>query len=109
MDNINNLPLKEDIVPSIQEREVMNNFFESSNGEVESVKHKSSKKSTSEGNSLNWKALGYSAILFFLLANPWIDSILCSIPYCGGNAMSMTALKTVIFVMIYIIIVKFLG
>jgi len=64
--------------------------------------------SSSRFSRIEWKLLGATVVLFVVLANPWIDKILCNIPYCGGNQVSSLLTKTVIFAIILAVLFMYL-
>lgn len=51
----------------------------------------------------------YATALFVILANPWIDSLLCVVPYCGDNALIMLAAKALLFMILLIVVNKFIA
>lgn len=123
MDNLDNLPLKEDTNPSSHEEEVMGRFF--SQGPQQrgppGGSHGGPPRGPPQGgvnpgvsndpepDGLNWKIVGYTTVLFLALANPWIDTILCKVPYCGDNAFMLLAMKTLAFALLYVIVSTFFG
>ncbi len=123
MDNLDNLPLKEDTDPNSHEKEVMGKFFTKTNQRSPPSPQRGSprgpplgppqgemiKDLEPEDNGINWKIVGYTTVLFFALANPWIDMLLCKIPYCGDNAIMLLGLKTLAFALLYLIITIFFG
>nr|QBK86156.1 MAG: uncharacterized protein LCMAC101_07510 [Marseillevirus LCMAC101] len=123
MDNLDNLPLKEDTHPNSHEEEVMNKFFTQTDQNSHSPPRRSRGSSReppegalkpdvlgdSEQEGINWKIVGYTTVLFFALANPWIDMLFCKIPYCGDNNLMLLGIKTLIFSILYLIITIFFG
>ena len=93
MDEFANLPAKNDTVKTPEEQAIMNQLFPSEDKPQQKPKSK-----------LNWKVLGYSSILFLLLANPWIDKLLCKIPYCGENAIMVLSLKLFLFLLVLVLL-----
>ncbi len=93
MDKLDQLPPKADTVITPEESEVINQFF-----------GQSSETPLQKANGVDWKLIGYSIVLFVLLANPWIDQILCKIPYCSNNAMFSFGVKLAIFVVVLVIL-----
>ena len=55
---------------------------------------------------INWKLLGYISVLFVLLANPWIDDLICKIPKCS-NPIIVLVLKFVVFILTFFILYKY--
>ena len=76
MDNLSELPPGQS-KSTPQEEAVMDQFF----GPAEM-------EPTSKFSRIEWKLLGATVVLFIALANPWIDQILCKVPYCGGSQLS---------------------
>ncbi len=95
MDKLTDLPPKQSSSTPAEDA-VMNQFFGPPT------------ESTSRFGRIEWKLLGATALLFVLLANPWIDLILCKVPYCGGSQMTSLATKTVLFVIILAVLYMFL-
>lgn len=90
MDKLSDLPTKDDVELSPQESEAMVKYFGSS-----------------EGKSKNkYKLILYATLLFLLLANPFADKALGFIPKCG-NPMIQLGIKTLIFAVAFLAIVKF--
>lgn len=92
MDELKTLPSKEDTKHTPQEQAVMRQFFGTSQD----------KPATASKGKVNWKIVGCASVLFLLLANPWIDRLLCKIPYCGGSVMMLT-LKLTFFALLLVI------
>jgi hypothetical protein len=100
MDKLSDLPTEEtEMTP--QETEVMDNVF----GSGDSPKKKDSKPS---GWLATLKLAGIASLLFMVLANSWIDVILCRLPYCGENQLTITMIKTVIFMILFIVMYRYL-
>jgi len=89
-DRLSDLPDSDDAEFSPVEEDTMKKYFPS-------------KKKT----GLDWKLIGYCALFFFLLANPWIDGLFARIPYCGENSIAITLVKTLLFVFLLILVFKF--
>ena len=96
MDRLSDLPPKEDTELTPQENEVMKNMF----GGTGSTKKK--------GWMETLKLAGLSAVLFVVLANPWIDMLFSKLPYCGENVMSTLIVKTLLFLIVWIVMYKYL-
>jgi len=84
-----------DISP--QEKEVISSLFGS--GPAGGAMH--------SAGGMNWKLIGGATMLFVVLANPWIDAMLCKIPKCG-NPMIVFGIKAVLFVVVMMIMSYFL-
>ena len=96
MDDITQLPLKKGVQLTPQEDEVMRQFFPTNQNQVP--------LQGAQKANLNWKLIGSTALLFVVLANPWIDMAICKIPYCGDNVLLLLLLKLMLFVIIYIML-----
>ena len=125
MDNLDNLPLKEDTAPNSHEEEVMGKFFTNAGqrsppsppggypggpprGPPQGEMIKGGPNDP-EPEGINWKEIGIVTALFFALANPWLDMILCKVPYCGDNAFTLLGMKTLAFAILYLIVTIFFG
>lgn len=84
-----------DISP--QEKEAINSLFGES--KISGV--------SSGVSSMNWKLIGGSLALFALLANPWIDSMICKIPKCE-NPMIIFGIKMILFTLVMVVLSYFL-
>ena len=82
MDSLATLPPGE-TATTPQEEQVMNKYF----GQVGTPVKK--------GPS-SVKLLAYVLVLFILLANPYLDQLLCKVPYCSNPMMTLAA-KTILF------------
>jgi len=99
MEKLSDLPLKEDAELTPQESDVMQKYFN-----TPGTATKTSKSGWMDTIKLSF----YAAFLFVVLANPWIDSILCMVPYCGENALILLAFKTIIFMILFVVMLKVL-
>ena len=128
MDKLSDIPSKNDTVKTPEEEAVMNQFF-SIGSTIPQTQGYSSQhpQDFSSGarsqamvagqpsgcppqcrsSKLNWKFISLSAILFVLLANPWIDQIFCKIPYCGSNVISLLGIKVLLFLILIIVLCLF--
>ena len=97
MDRLTDLPPKEDTELTPQEDEVMKNMFGGSGG--------TPKK---RGWMETLKLAAVSALLFLALANPWIDIIFSKLPYCGESSISVLAVKTLLFFILWVAMYKYL-
>lgn len=118
MDNLDNLPLKEDTNPNSHEEEVMGKFF--SQGPQKREPPRGSQQGpppqgeinpggSNKSEGINLKLAGYTTVLFLALANPWLDTFLCKVPYCGDNAFMLLGMKTLVFALLYVIVSIFFG
>jgi hypothetical protein len=101
MERLADLPPKDDAEMTPQESEVMQKYFNAPQSEGGSSKGKAGWMDTI-------KLALYGAVLFLVLANPWIDSVMCMVPYCGDSALMLLAIKAVMFVVLFVIVNKFL-
>lgn len=68
-----------------------------------------SKSQTSQpGWIYTLKLAGISAALFILLANPWIDALFCKMPYCTDGGLTVLGIKSILFMLIWILLYKYL-
>jgi len=107
MDNLSDLPIKNDTVKTKEEVEVIEQFFPGKSVEPfpgGAPQNDSGNTLDTLKTKLNWKLIGLSSLLFVALANPFIDGIFCKIPYCGDNAMTMLGIKVFLFIITMIII-----
>lgn len=104
MDKLSDLPVA-DTEPTPQETQVMEKYFgdgtDSENSEKETPK-----------KVLGWgatiKLAGLGAILFLLLANSWVDMIFDKIPYCGENALTVLGVKALVFMILFVVLNRYL-
>ncbi len=94
MDKLSDLPPKGDTVKTMEEEAIMNQFFDSASspdGQRGVTKQHEDQETANLPNSsqtkLNWKIVGITALLFVVLANPWIDDLICKLPYCNENPL----------------------
>ncbi len=95
MERLSELPLNDDQPSTQEENDIIDKYFDSSSPKA------------GRFSRINWKLVGYIATLFLLLANPWIDMILCNIPYCNENKACL-AIKFFLFIILVIVIMMFL-
>lgn len=108
-DNLGTLPLKNDTVKTSEEEAVIKQLFPHPPPQVlqgpQGIQSQygpspiQSNIKNSPPSKINWKLLGISIILFIALANPWIDNMLCKIPYCEGK-LNLLGLKTLLFIIL---------
>lgn len=106
MDSLSDLPLNNDTVKTPEEQAIMQQFFPGSNSTLDDDDDDDTGSSSSSG--VDWKLVGYATGLFVILANPWIDRLLCLIPYCGENSVMLFIIKGLLFLLLMIIISRFL-
>jgi hypothetical protein len=95
MEQLKDVPLKPDTQMNEKEVDVMNRFF--------SQPTSPPPPSSTLGSKL--KMTAYITILFVLLSNGFTDGLLQGLPYIGGrSAMSMMAIKAIIFFVMMVII-----
>lgn len=97
MDDLDTLPLKDDTDVSQEEKNVMNKYFNKNN---------SSKKSIFTKQSFFLAAS--CTLLFAFLGNTWVDGVICKLPYCG-NPIATLGIKSLIFFVVFFVILKFLN
>jgi len=100
MEKLSEIPTKNDTQMSQDEESVMKKYFK-----PESF---AAVKTSSGGWMDTIKLAMYASVLFLILANPWIDSILCMVPYCGENVLVLLAFKALLFMILFVCTFKFL-
>lgn len=102
MDRLSDLPPSDGAQMSPQESDVMQKYFSAP---------PNSPASTNSKTKVGWmdaiKMAFYVAVLFVFLANPWIDSVMCMVPYCGDSSMILLAVKTLLFMVLFVTMYKF--
>jgi hypothetical protein len=97
MEKLSDLPTKQDTEMTSQESSVMQKYF--------------NPKQTATGNNspMNYKLIGYSILMFVLLANPWIDPMLAKLPFINSGESNITifGVKILVFAIILFILYKF--
>lgn len=78
---------------NVNDKDVMKKYF----GEPAPIKP----------NKSTIKVLGYALLLFILLANPWVDTLFCKLPYCGVNNISVFGTKCLLFTFLFMIMYSF--
>lgn len=63
---------------------------------------------TTSGVSCSWKVIGYTTLLFLIIAAPLLDMLLCRLPYCGNNTIALMAFKTLLFAIGFFFITRYL-
>lgn len=103
MDNLADLPPKNDTVKTPEEEQIMSQFFADVEEDASLQK---------EGGSffsrIKLKHVGIATLLFVALANPWVDQLFCKVPYCGENKFSLLGIKTIVFFMLILILFTFM-
>jgi len=99
MDKLSDLPPKDGAEMSPQESDVMKKYFDADEPQGKKAK---------AGWMDSIKVAFYASVLFLALANPWVDTLLCSIPYCGDNALTLLAFKVLLFLILFTGVYKFL-
>lgn len=102
MDRLSDLPTHDtNLTP--EESEVINKMFDGAGSDAPK----------SKPQNVGWmqtlKLAGLSAGLFMLLANPWIDMLLCKLPYCEEGGLIIPAIKGLIFLLLWIIMFRYLA
>ena len=109
MDSLDELPFDEetDVAAAPQRRAAINKF---TGGPKKSrTKAQNSKgNDDSDGSDNKWKIIGYITVVFLVLANPWIQTLLTRIPYVGGSQITEFLFTTVIFIIAVIVITMYM-
>ena len=103
MDKLSDLPVA-DTEPTPQETQVMEKYFGDSDGE--NAEKESPKKVLGWGATI--KLAGLGALLFLALANSWVDMIFDKIPYCGENALTILGVKALVFMILFVVMYRYL-
>ena len=102
MEKLSDLPPKDDAEMSPQESDVMQKYFNAS---------ASGGGSSKSGGKAGWmdtiKLALYATVLFLILANPWIDQVMCMVPYCGESVITLVAVKALLFMVLFVVMYKF--
>jgi len=96
MDKLDDLPEKQDTVLTPQESQILSQLFGQGGPNQEP-------EPTSRFGGMNWKLIGGTTLAFVILANPWIDSAICKIPYCD-SPMTAFGVKVLLFLLIVILL-----
>ena len=111
MDRLNDLPPKNDTIKTPEEAAVLSQLFPISNNKDDNSNPL--RGEVGQNNSpppqprINWKLLGIATILFFILSSPWIDMLFCKLPYCGESPVTISGLKTLLFMLVLIVVCMF--
>ena len=101
MDKLADLPPVETQL-SDQENRVLKTYFDGSNAGG----------SSGDSSKPTWmqtlKLALYTTVLFLALCNPITDAVFCRLPYCGEGVVSLLAVKTLLFMTLFIAMYKFL-
>lgn len=100
MDKLTDLPPKE-TQSTPQETDVMKKYFGESSGDA----HENGPKPSW---TMTFKLTLYAAVLFLALCNPITDSIFCRLPWCGEGVITLLAAKTLIFMLLFIAMYRFM-
>lgn len=95
MEKLSDLPLADDDDLTPQEKAAMTKHFGSA------------KPKTKSGWRETFKLVCYTLIIFLMLANPWVDSFFCMVPYCGSSAISLLGLKAVLFTLFFVLVLRY--
>lgn len=114
MDSLDELPFDEeesDVAGAPQRREAINKF---TGGPKKRTRFQRGNKSQDSSDSPSgesdnkWKIIGYITVVFLVLANPWIQTLLTRIPYVGGSQITEFLFTTVIFIIAVIVITMYM-
>ncbi len=97
MDKLSDLPVKE-TQQTEQENAVLKKYF--GDGQPEANERPTW--------MMTFKLALYTAVIFLMLCNPMADAIFCKLPYCGEGVVTLLASKTLIFMILFISMYKFL-
>lgn len=104
MDKLSDLPTAE-TEPTPQENQVMEKYFPEDEDSESNPKPVQKKK-------LSWtetfKLAGMAALLFLALSNSWVDVIFDKIPYCGENPLTLSGVKTLVFLILFVVMYRYL-
>lgn len=103
-DRLADLPPAPASPPSPAESNVMQRFFGS--GSDAPAPDTPTKPTAERGWMETLKLVTYASLIFFALANPWVDAVFCMLPYCGDNVLTLLLIKTLMFAMIFLITYK---
>lgn len=103
MDKLTDLPPVENSSKTPEEAQILNQFF----GGASDVGDDDTLDSVPQKPKMNWKMIGVSVLLFALLANPWIDSVLCKLPKCESTS-TIFILKIVVYIILVMCAAYFL-
>lgn len=113
MDRLSDLPVKSDTVKTPEEEAIMGQLFPSNNTTTRPpVNNRSVNNEMMQDedvpdepkkSKINWKLIGLACVIFVFLANPWVDSLMCKIPYCGSNSISLMGVKLLLFATLLIV------
>lgn len=110
MDSLAALPKRETPL-SRDEEETMKNLFPEDTPRRAPPPRSNNEATENDGSEsttkTNWKLIGYTTLLFLILVIPFIDKIVCRLPYCGENAIALMVFKTLIFAVAFFFIVKY--
>ena len=100
MEKLSDLAPQENAEITPQESDVLKKYFNATPGGTK-------ERSGNPGWMRVMKIALYGSILFLVLANPWIDSLVCMVPYCGGNTMMLLGVKALLFFVLFMSLLKF--
>lgn len=99
MENLANIPLREDVQLTDNESAVLREYFGDGSGQE------------TRTTSLSWtdslRVSGYGVLLFAVLANPWINALIYKIPYVSNNPVIAFCMKLFIFLFAMFLLAKF--
>lgn len=107
MDRLSDLPVNPDTVKTPEEEAIMGQFFPRQSSQNKKVEPSEEEEPPAKSQSrVNWKLIGIACVIFVFLANPWVDSVLCKVPYCGNGA-ALTGMKLMLFAVLMIVLSLF--
>jgi hypothetical protein len=94
MDKLSDLP-ESDVELTPQENEIMERYFPAKE---------------SKGTFVNaLKLSGGATVLFVLLSNSMVDSVLSHVPFCGDSSLTIMGVKVFLFFIIMLIYYKYVN
>jgi hypothetical protein len=93
-DDLNDLP-ESDTDYSQDEQKVVETYYEQG------------QKQTRPKKGTNWKFIMYAVVLFVLFANPYTDDMLDKISYFEGSAIIKFGVKTVLFLVAFFLLDRY--
>jgi len=98
MEKLDSIPSK-DTAPTPQEAQILDQFFPTDTSGKAPV---DDDKPPTFWERLDLKYAGMVAVLFALVANPWVDGVLTKIPYVEGTTM-VFGTKVLLFFLVMVL------
>jgi hypothetical protein len=97
MDTLDSLPINEKESLNPQHKSILEKYIGGPATKSESAPQNAESNFSS---SERWKVIGYASLIFVLIANPFIQSLLDKAPYFGGNNLKVLLLSVLLFIII---------